>query len=122
VELRFLHRLQGAYRPARGRRGARGGASARRRDEGARLLSARRALIMQGGPASYDAANLGESCVLIVGLGLIGGSLAAALKRHGFRGRIVACDPSRDEIARGIEMGLIDGGDSELAPLVPESS
>ncbi len=58
------------------------------------------------------------SRLLIVGLGLIGGSLAAALRRSGFDGEILACDPDADEIARGVEMGLIDRGDTRLAPLL----
>ncbi len=59
-----------------------------------------------------------ESRILIVGLGLIGGSLAAALRAAGYRGEILACDPDPGEIARGIEMGLIDAGDTRLTPLV----
>ncbi|MDF9433519.1 bifunctional prephenate dehydrogenase/3-phosphoshikimate 1-carboxyvinyltransferase [Chromohalobacter israelensis] len=63
-----------------------------------------------------------ERGILIVGLGLIGGSLAAALKASGYRGRIVACDRDADEVARGIDMGLIDDGGTQLAPWVAESS
>ena len=59
-----------------------------------------------------------EARVLIVGLGMIGGSLAAALRASGFRGEIDSCDPNPDEIERGIAMGLIDNGGTELAPLV----
>lgn len=59
-----------------------------------------------------------ESRLLIVGLGLIGGSLAAALRVSGFRGDIVACDPNVDEIKRGIEMGLIDSGGTHLVEQV----
>ncbi|MGM8850343.1 bifunctional prephenate dehydrogenase/3-phosphoshikimate 1-carboxyvinyltransferase [Salinicola halophyticus] len=62
-----------------------------------------------------------EPTLLIVGLGMIGGSLAAALKANGYRGRILACDPNPDEIATGLEMGLIDEGGGELAPLVAKS-
>nr|WP_237022389.1 bifunctional prephenate dehydrogenase/3-phosphoshikimate 1-carboxyvinyltransferase [Halomonas sp. HG01] len=85
------------------------------------------------------------SRLLIVGLGLIGGSLAAALRKAGFgasekgaagfgaaegvtagfgaaekRAEILACDPDADEIARGIEMGLIDRGDTRLASLLED--
>ncbi|MHB0774311.1 bifunctional prephenate dehydrogenase/3-phosphoshikimate 1-carboxyvinyltransferase [Halomonas sp. WWR20] len=60
--------------------------------------------------------------ILIVGLGLIGGSLAAGLKAAGYRGEIVACDRDPGEIARGVEMGVIDAGGSELKALVPGSS
>ncbi|RCV92632.1 bifunctional prephenate dehydrogenase/3-phosphoshikimate 1-carboxyvinyltransferase [Vreelandella rituensis] len=74
-----------------------------------------------------------ESRLLIVGLGLIGGSLAAALREAGFgregaqgdestRGEIVACDPDAEEIARGVAMGLIDSGDTRLGPMVKDAS
>ncbi|WP_447556477.1 bifunctional prephenate dehydrogenase/3-phosphoshikimate 1-carboxyvinyltransferase [Vreelandella sp. EE22] len=63
-----------------------------------------------------------EPRLLIVGLGLMGGSLAAALKQNGFSGRIVACDPSADEIALGIEKGLIDEGGCELDKLLDDAS
>ena len=59
-----------------------------------------------------------EARLLIVGLGLIGGSLAAALRANGYPNEILACDPDADEIARGIEMGLIDRGDTRLEAMV----
>ncbi|MGM1052794.1 MAG: bifunctional prephenate dehydrogenase/3-phosphoshikimate 1-carboxyvinyltransferase [Pseudomonadota bacterium] len=59
-----------------------------------------------------------ESRILIVGLGLIGGSLAAALRAAGFQHTILSCDPDSDEIARGVEMGLIDGGATELTSVI----
>ncbi len=83
------------------------------------------------------ASALRESRLLIVGLGLIGGSLAAALRqagvgRHGHNDavaggplestEILACDPDPDEIARGIEMGLIDRGDTALEAVVEGAS
>lgn len=68
-----------------------------------------------------------EERILIVGLGLIGGSLAAALRADDFasdtragtcaasrKTNIVACDLDPDEIAQGVAMGLIDGGDVQL--------
>lgn len=63
-----------------------------------------------------------ESKVLIVGLGLIGGSLAAGLRASGFKGEIVACDPNASEVALGVEMGLIDAGDTHLERLLPDVS
>ncbi|MBT2788105.1 MULTISPECIES: bifunctional prephenate dehydrogenase/3-phosphoshikimate 1-carboxyvinyltransferase [unclassified Halomonas] len=63
-----------------------------------------------------------ESRLLIVGLGLIGGSLAAALRNAGFQGHIVACDPDEGEIARGIEMGLIDSGGAYLAEQINDAT
>ncbi|WNL40672.1 bifunctional prephenate dehydrogenase/3-phosphoshikimate 1-carboxyvinyltransferase [Halomonas sp. PAMB 3264] len=59
-----------------------------------------------------------EPRILIVGLGLMGGSLAAALKSRGFEGEILACDPDEGEIALGVEMGLIDSGGRELEALL----
>ncbi len=59
---------------------------------------------------------------MIVGLGLIGGSLAAALRAVGFQGQIVACDPDEAEIARGIEMGLIDSGSTHLDEQVNDAT
>ncbi|WP_110690252.1 bifunctional prephenate dehydrogenase/3-phosphoshikimate 1-carboxyvinyltransferase [Salinicola endophyticus] len=56
--------------------------------------------------------------LLIVGLGMIGGSLAAALKAAGYRGTLLGCDRNDDEIATGLAMGVIDDGGSALAPLV----
>ncbi|CEP36280.1 MULTISPECIES: bifunctional prephenate dehydrogenase/3-phosphoshikimate 1-carboxyvinyltransferase [Halomonadaceae] len=63
-----------------------------------------------------------ESRLLIVGLGLIGGSLAAALRAVRFQGQIVACDPDEAEIARGIEMGLIDSGGTHLDEQVNDAT
>ncbi|WP_083004591.1 bifunctional prephenate dehydrogenase/3-phosphoshikimate 1-carboxyvinyltransferase [Halomonas sp. GT] len=63
-----------------------------------------------------------ESHLLIVGLGLIGGSLAAALRHSGFKGQISACDSNASEIALGIELGLIDGGGAQLAELLDDVS
>lgn len=56
-----------------------------------------------------------EQRLVIIGLGLIGGSLAAALRASGFKGVIAACDPNQDEIALGIDMGLIDEGGEDIA-------
>ncbi len=52
---------------------------------------------------------------------MIGGSLAAALKSSGYGGRILACDPNVEEIAVGLEMGVIDDGGRDLAALVAQS-
>jgi len=51
--------------------------------------------------------------ITIVGTGLIGGSLALALRKHGFGGEIVACDkPSVLDTA--VERRVIDRGEADL--------
>ncbi|WP_110643599.1 bifunctional prephenate dehydrogenase/3-phosphoshikimate 1-carboxyvinyltransferase [Salinicola sp. CPA57] len=62
-----------------------------------------------------------DPTLLIVGLGMIGGSLAAALKANGYAGRILACDRDGGEIAIGLGTGVIDEGGGDLAPLVAKS-
>lgn len=48
--------------------------------------------------------------ILIVGLGLIGGSLALSLKEEGYRGIIYGLDLSKDRIEAGLRLGAIDKG------------
>jgi prephenate dehydrogenase len=47
--------------------------------------------------------------ITILGTGLIGGSVALALKTHGFRGQVVGCDRAL-VLARAKSMGAIDVG------------
>jgi prephenate dehydrogenase len=47
--------------------------------------------------------------ITIIGVGLIGGSLALALKQHGFAGRIVGCDRATI-LAQAKDLGAIDAG------------
>jgi prephenate dehydrogenase len=51
--------------------------------------------------------------ITIVGTGLIGGSLALALKRYGFAGRIVGCD-KRAVLEVAQERGAIDQAEADL--------
>ncbi|MCB0569032.1 MAG: prephenate dehydrogenase [Phaeodactylibacter sp.] len=51
--------------------------------------------------------------VAIIGIGLIGGSLAITLKENGFAGRIIGVDTSGDNLDKAIRRRLID----EAAPL-----
>ena len=46
--------------------------------------------------------------VLIVGLGLIGGSLARSLKQSGFAGHISGYGYRDVSLKRGVELGVID--------------
>ena len=58
--------------------------------------------------------------ILIVGLGLIGGSYAEALKRYGFR--VTAITRSQRSIDYALERGMIDAGASFVDPeLVSEA-
>jgi prephenate dehydrogenase len=50
--------------------------------------------------------------VTIIGTGLIGGSLALALKKHGLAARVVGCDRA-DVLERAHTMGAIDSGSGD---------
>jgi prephenate dehydrogenase len=50
--------------------------------------------------------------VTIAGLGLIGGSLALALRQSGFTGEIMGCDRA-EILATAIERGVVSGGNSD---------
>ncbi|MBZ2188161.1 bifunctional prephenate dehydrogenase/3-phosphoshikimate 1-carboxyvinyltransferase [Alcanivorax sp. JB21] len=56
--------------------------------------------------------------VAIIGLGLIGGSLAAALRARGMADSIVAGGRSARTLERGLALGLIDAGYQNLAEAV----
>lgn len=57
----------------------------------------------------------------IVGLGMIGGSLAGALKNAGFKGEITALVRSQSTGQRGIELGVIDRFSLRAADVIPEA-
>lgn len=44
----------------------------------------------------------------LVGVGLLGGSIALACKQRGLVGRIVGCDVSRDVLGRALSRGMLD--------------
>lgn len=46
--------------------------------------------------------------ILVVGVGLIGGSLALALRKAGYAGHIAGVDRSEEALRRALELGLID--------------
>jgi len=50
--------------------------------------------------------------ITIIGTGLIGGSFALAVRKHGFRGRIVGCD-RKGVLAKARSRGAIDAGVSD---------
>ena len=53
--------------------------------------------------------------VLIIGLGMIGGSLAKALKENEFAKQVLGYDQSPSAIELGVELGVIDNGFDDLA-------
>lgn len=55
----------------------------------------------------------------IVGLGMIGGSLAASLKNAGYEGKITALVRSPASGERGLELGYIDEFSTHAADLIP---
>lgn len=57
----------------------------------------------------------------IVGLGMIGGSLAGALKRNGFTGQISALVRQGSRGERGVELGLIDRFSIDPALVIPQA-
>ncbi|MEX0715047.1 MAG: prephenate dehydrogenase/arogenate dehydrogenase family protein [Planctomycetaceae bacterium] len=58
--------------------------------------------------ASPDSADLREDSVGIVGVGLIGGSIAAALKARGYAGTIIGSGRDRSRLEAAREAGLLD--------------
>jgi prephenate dehydrogenase len=59
--------------------------------------------------------------VAIVGVGLIGGSIAAALKQRKFTGPIIGAGRDRDRIAGACRLGLIDTAAESLADAAREA-
>ncbi|NPA13390.1 MAG: prephenate dehydrogenase/arogenate dehydrogenase family protein, partial [Aquificae bacterium] len=52
--------------------------------------------------------------ILIVGLGLIGGSMAVSLKKSGFKGKIYGYDLSKERVKKAKEMGAVDEAFTKL--------
>ena len=51
---------------------------------------------------------MGNQCVAIIGIGLIGGSLALQLKEKGIAKRIIGVDNNPVHCATALELGLVD--------------
>lgn len=56
--------------------------------------------------------------VVIIGMGLMGGSMALALKRRGYRGRIIGCDLSEEALKEAEKIGAIDAGERNISKAV----
>jgi len=54
----------------------------------------------------------------VIGVGLIGGSLARALRRAGFVGEVVGCGRALPNLERAVELGVIDRFDQDPAAAV----
>lgn len=52
--------------------------------------------------------------ILIIGLGLIGGSLALSLKKEGYKGKIYGYDLNESRIKKALELNAIDEGFNRL--------
>ncbi|ABR46871.1 Prephenate dehydrogenase [Alkaliphilus metalliredigens QYMF] len=58
--------------------------------------------------------------VVIIGMGLIGGSIALALRKAGYEGEIIGCDSSRQSLEEAEAIGAIDQGYQDLGEGVKE--
>jgi cyclohexadieny/prephenate dehydrogenase len=52
--------------------------------------------------------------ILVIGLGLIGGSLARSLRQSGFSTRVTACGHREGSLRKGLELGVIDSYSMDL--------
>lgn len=59
--------------------------------------------------------------VALVGLGLISGSLARALKSSEWEGRLIAWGPREPSLKRGLELGVVDDYFLELSDIVEQA-
>ena len=59
--------------------------------------------------------------VCVIGLGLIGASLAQAIKDSGLSSRLVAVDRHEPSIEEAIQQGLLEAGSSNLSDVVSGS-
>lgn len=64
---------------------------------------------------------MSEATLCIVGLGLIGGSLAKAARAGGAVTRVVAVDPDSEQIRTGLDLGVIDAGGDDAASWIGEA-
>jgi len=71
---------------------------------------------------SSPAPSISEPVIVIVGVGLIGGSIAAALRQRGFRGRILGVGRTAVRLESAQAAGLIDSGTTDLSAAAAEAS
>ncbi|MFD1467631.1 prephenate dehydrogenase [Hymenobacter caeli] len=56
--------------------------------------------------------------VTIIGLGLIGGSLALSLRQHGLAAHLIGVEQSAEHARRALELGLVDEVETDLSAAV----
>lgn len=59
--------------------------------------------------------------ITILALGLIGGSLAMALKKSGFANQLVAWGPREASLKKGLELGVIDSYSLDMAEAIKDA-
>lgn len=59
--------------------------------------------------------------VVVIGLGLIGGSLAKALKQQQFAKQVAAFDRNTDELQQGLDLGVIDVACESMAQALDQA-
>jgi cyclohexadieny/prephenate dehydrogenase len=59
--------------------------------------------------------------VALIGIGLIGGSIARGIREHGLARRIVCVDASAQHCAEALELGLVDEAMTEPGPVLGEA-
>ena len=57
----------------------------------------------------------------IIGVGLIGSSLSLALKQIGAVGEVIGYGRNRDNLARGVELGVLDRFEASIAAAVRDA-
>jgi 3-phosphoshikimate 1-carboxyvinyltransferase len=73
------------------------------------------------GARDTDSVSLVVDRLLIIGLGLIGGSFALGLKQRGGCGTVVGYDLSRQELDEGLRLGVIDEISQDLRSAVEQA-
>jgi len=59
--------------------------------------------------------------VAIIGTGLIGASLALALKRHGLTNHVIGCARTQETIDKALELGILDSGTTDITAAVNDA-
>ncbi len=63
----------------------------------------------------------GIATLVVVGVGLIGGSFALSLKRAGLVGHVIGVGRTRDNLLRALELGVVDEISQDLAAVAPRA-